>query len=220
MAGRILRASLPDRLLGARPQPVAGTRLPTVRSTTSCRRPTPPWSARIGRRAEGWCWWPITRPRPGPLAARGVRNPDCSPGLGASAASAALDELPLVLMAAGLAACDGVEAAAGSGPMKWPNDLVVADRKLAGLLSEAAGGKPAVILGRASNVAPAPTGRAGRRGDQLRGGGLCSGRPAQLLVASSRRGVPLRHRPDRQTGTTRFALREDSATIGRRVRSS
>ncbi len=42
-----------------------------------------------------------------------------------------------MLMAAGLAACDGVEAAAGFRPrLKWPNDLVVDDRKLAGLLTE------------------------------------------------------------------------------------
>jgi BirA family biotin operon repressor/biotin-[acetyl-CoA-carboxylase] ligase len=68
-----------------------------------------------------------------------------------------LDEVPVVLMAAGVAACDGVEAAAGFRPgLKWPNDLVVADRKLAGLLTEATGGpEPGVVLGLGINVGAA-----------------------------------------------------------------
>ena len=68
-----------------------------------------------------------------------------------------IDEVPVVLMAAGLAACDGVEAAAGFRPgLKWPNDLVVDDRKLAGLLTEATGGAdPGVVLGLGINVSAA-----------------------------------------------------------------
>ena len=68
-----------------------------------------------------------------------------------------IDEVPVVLMAAGLAACDGVEAAAGFRPgLKWPNDLVVDDRKLAGLLTEATGGAdPGVVLGLGINVSSA-----------------------------------------------------------------
>src|SRR5439155_277393 len=65
-----------------------------------------------------------------------------------------ISEVPAVLMAAGLAACDGVEGAAGFRPqLKWPNDLVVGDRKLAGLLTESTPGEvTAVILGLGVNV--------------------------------------------------------------------
>jgi BirA family biotin operon repressor/biotin-[acetyl-CoA-carboxylase] ligase len=62
-----------------------------------------------------------------------------------------ISEVPVVLMAAGLAACDGVEAAAGFRPkLKWPNDLVVGDRKLAGLLAERDG--EALVVGVGCNV--------------------------------------------------------------------
>ena len=44
----------------------------------------------------------------------------------------------LVTMAAGVAACEAVFLTAGFAPsLKWPNDLVVGGRKLAGMLSEA-----------------------------------------------------------------------------------
>lgn len=43
----------------------------------------------------------------------------------------------VVTMAAGVAACEAVFLAADFAPsLKWPNDLVVGDRKLAGMLSE------------------------------------------------------------------------------------
>lgn len=63
------------------------------------------------------------------------------------------DRLPLVMMAVGLAAADGVEAAAGVRPgLKWPNDLVAADdRKLAGILAQGSAG--AVVAGVGINVA-------------------------------------------------------------------
>ena len=63
------------------------------------------------------------------------------------------EQLPLAMMAVGLAAADGVEAATGIRPgLKWPNDLVAADdRKLAGLLAEGSGG--AVVAGVGINVA-------------------------------------------------------------------
>src|SRR5205085_8303386 len=68
-----------------------------------------------------------------------------------------ISEVPVVLMAAGLAACDGVQAAAGFRPqLKWPNDLVAGDRKLAGLLTESTGGaEPGGVLGRGINVSAA-----------------------------------------------------------------
>jgi BirA family biotin operon repressor/biotin-[acetyl-CoA-carboxylase] ligase len=62
-----------------------------------------------------------------------------------------------VVMAAALALADAVGEVAGFTPeLKWPNDLVVADRKLAGLLAEREPGsgdvRPAVIVGAGVNV--------------------------------------------------------------------
>jgi BirA family biotin operon repressor/biotin-[acetyl-CoA-carboxylase] ligase len=57
----------------------------------------------------------------------------------------------LVVMAAGLALTEAVETVAGVTPgLKWPNDLVVADRKLAGLLAESSG--DALVVGVGCNV--------------------------------------------------------------------
>ena len=134
-----------------------------------------------------------------------------------------VEELPIVLMAAGLAACDGVEAAAGFRPgLKWPNDLVVADRKLAGLLTESTGGQaPGVVVGLGVNVS------AGAYPAELAGEATScaeeAGRPvdrAELLVAlleafESRYATALAS-GGRQT--TLAAYRAGSATVGRRVR--
>jgi BirA family biotin operon repressor/biotin-[acetyl-CoA-carboxylase] ligase len=55
------------------------------------------------------------------------------------------------VMAAALALADAVEAVAGVAPgLKWPNDLVVGDRKLAGLLAEREG--DALVIGAGLNV--------------------------------------------------------------------
>lgn len=65
----------------------------------------------------------------------------------------------LVTLAAGLAALDAVEAltARAGAPvragLKWPNDVVVDDRKLAGILAEA-DGAGAVVVGMGCNVRP------------------------------------------------------------------
>lgn len=75
------------------------------------------------------------------------------PGLGA-------DRLHPAVAAVALAAADACAAVAGFRPaVKWPNDLVVGDRKLAGVLAEAAG--EAVVVGVGLNVsaeAPWPAG--------------------------------------------------------------
>ena len=64
--------------------------------------------------------------------------------------------LHLVTMAVGLAAADACADVAGFAPeLKWPNDLVVRDRKLAGILAEAgfAGSVPQwVVVGIGLNV--------------------------------------------------------------------
>jgi BirA family biotin operon repressor/biotin-[acetyl-CoA-carboxylase] ligase len=64
---------------------------------------------------------------------------------------------PLVTLAAGLAVAEGVEAATGlRAGLKWPNDLLVGTRKLAGILTESCvqpeGAAPALVLGIGLNV--------------------------------------------------------------------
>ncbi len=63
----------------------------------------------------------------------------------------------LLTMAAGVAVCEAVEASAGFTPaLKWPNDVVVGPRKLAGVLAEsdlgASGEARAVVVGAGVNV--------------------------------------------------------------------
>ena len=69
------------------------------------------------------------------------------------------DVVPLVTIAAGVAIAEGIQATTGlDATLKWPNDLFVGTRKLAGLLAEA-GSSPAgvhyVVLGIGINVLPA-----------------------------------------------------------------
>ena len=134
-----------------------------------------------------------------------------------------ISEVPAVLMAAGLAACDGVEGAAGFRPqLKWPNDLVVGDRKLAGLLTESTPGEvTAVILGLGVNVTadayPAELAGAATSCEEE------AQRPvdrAELLVAFLT-ALEARYSTVLVQGgreKTMEAYGGDSATIGRRVR--
>ena len=134
-----------------------------------------------------------------------------------------VDEIPVVLMAAGLAGCDGVEEAAGFRPgLKWPNDLVIGDRKLAGLLTETTGGaEPGVVLGLGINVSAAayPAQLAGEATSCEEEGKRPVDR-GELLVAflaalETRYATALA--PGGRTATLQ-AYRDDSATLGRRVR--
>jgi len=67
--------------------------------------------------------------------------------------------LSLITLAAGVAVRDGVQSATGlAADLKWPNDLIVGPRKLAGILAEGISiGSPdqAVIVGVGVNVQPA-----------------------------------------------------------------
>jgi BirA family biotin operon repressor/biotin-[acetyl-CoA-carboxylase] ligase len=134
-----------------------------------------------------------------------------------------MEDVPVVLMAAGLAACDAVEAAAGFRPgLKWPNDLVVADRKLAGLLTESTGGtEPGIVLGLGVNVRPGAY--PAELADQATSCEHEAGRPVdrtdllvELLTALERRYSTALAPGGRQL--TLKAYRADSATLGRRVR--
>ncbi len=60
----------------------------------------------------------------------------------------------LTTLAAGVALVEGVKAATGLAPsLKWPNDLYVGPRKLAGILAEGAG--DSIVLGYGINVGSA-----------------------------------------------------------------
>lgn len=61
------------------------------------------------------------------------------------------DRRHLLVMAAGLAMAEAVEAETGVvAGLKWPNDLLVGERKLAGILAEAAG--DALVVGIGVNI--------------------------------------------------------------------
>jgi BirA family biotin operon repressor/biotin-[acetyl-CoA-carboxylase] ligase len=66
------------------------------------------------------------------------------------------DAIRAVTIAAGVAVADGIEAATGlQVALKWPNDVYAGERKMAGVLAEAADGLAHVILGIGINVMPA-----------------------------------------------------------------
>jgi BirA family biotin operon repressor/biotin-[acetyl-CoA-carboxylase] ligase len=114
----------------------------------------------------------------------------------------------LVAAAVGLAAAGGCADVAGLTPgIKWPNDLLVGDRKLAGILGEA--DRDAVVVGMGLNVGSAPPG-----GISLE---EAAGRPVdrgELLAA-------ILHRLERwllDLDSIAGAYRDACATIGRQVR--
>jgi BirA family biotin operon repressor/biotin-[acetyl-CoA-carboxylase] ligase len=67
-----------------------------------------------------------------------------------------VEVLPLLTIAAGVALAEGIEAASGlTACVKWPNDVYVGGRKLAGILAEAgssAAGISHIVLGFGINV--------------------------------------------------------------------
>lgn len=71
----------------------------------------------------------------------------------------ALDNLPLLTLAAGVSVREGIRAATGlAADLKWPNDLLVGARKLAGILAEGLSigtATQAVIIGVGINMHPA-----------------------------------------------------------------
>ena len=71
-----------------------------------------------------------------------------------------LVQLPRLTMLAGLAACEGIERAAGvDSRLKWPNDVLVGGRKVAGILAESSlSGEHLdyVVLGIGVNVNASP----------------------------------------------------------------
>ena len=62
-----------------------------------------------------------------------------------------VERLHLVTLAAALAAIDAVALAGTDARIKWPNDVVVGDRKLAGILAES-DGAGAIVVGMGLNL--------------------------------------------------------------------
>lgn len=98
---------------------------------------------------------------------------------------------PALALVAGLALIEAVEVAAPGAPLslKWPNDLILGDAKLAGILLERSGDR--VVVGFGVNLAGAPA-IAGRKTAALRPladivpqafAPLLAGKVAQLLAA-------------------------------------
>jgi BirA family transcriptional regulator, biotin operon repressor / biotin---[acetyl-CoA-carboxylase] ligase len=88
-----------------------------------------------GRRGRGW-----VAPPGSSLLVSVLLRPSLAP-----------EQTPIVAMACGVALVDAIARVAGFTPeLKWPNDLVVADRKLVGILAERDG--DAVVVGAGVNV--------------------------------------------------------------------
>jgi BirA family biotin operon repressor/biotin-[acetyl-CoA-carboxylase] ligase len=130
-------------------------------------------------------------------------------------------ELHLCTAAVALAAAEACRQVAGVGPvLKWPNDLLVGELKLAGVLAEAefSGDQCAVVVGIGINVAwPGPEGVGGTCLNDL------AAEPADrkvlldaLLAAVSLRRALL----DSAEGRREVAaeMRDRCATLGQRVR--
>lgn len=101
-----------------------------------------------------------------------------------------------------LAACDAVAEVAGvAASLKWPNDILVGDAKLAGILAQRHASGP-VVVGMGLNVRWAPEGAA-RLGDGVE--------PADVLDA-------LLSAYDRLPADVNARYRERLVTVGRAVR--
>jgi BirA family biotin operon repressor/biotin-[acetyl-CoA-carboxylase] ligase len=122
--------------------------------------------------------------------------------------------LHLVTAAVGLSAVAALRTVAGIGAdLKWPNDLLVGDRKLAGILGEAlgvgTGSAGAVVVGIGLNVSAAPPGAI----DATEAAGRPVERAALLAVLLRE----LDGRCDRWNAVAEEYGRS-VATVGRRVR--
>jgi BirA family biotin operon repressor/biotin-[acetyl-CoA-carboxylase] ligase len=133
-------------------------------------------------------------------------------------------DLHLCTAAVALAAAQACDEVAGVAAwLKWPNDLVVAAAKLAGVLAEAEFAEQAVrsvVVGIGINVAwPGPPGVGGTCLADLRPGAPPVDRDL-LLEALLAALAPRRHQLDAPEGRRALAgeLRERCATLGARVR--
>jgi BirA family biotin operon repressor/biotin-[acetyl-CoA-carboxylase] ligase len=146
------------------------------------------------------------------LLASVLLRPRCAP-----------EDLHLCTGAVALAAIDACAAVAGAtAALKWPNDLLVGDAKLAGVLAEADFSlpPPAVVVGIGLNVAwPGPEGAGGTCLDDLVPAGLRVDRSALLkrLLAALGARRPLLDDPAGRR-TLADEVRAHCATLGQDVR--
>ncbi len=127
---------------------------------------------------------------------------------------------------AGVAVASAVRSVAGVDAMlKWPNDVLAGDRKLAGILAEQAPDGSAVVIGTGLNVAAAPgelpVSAAGLAATSLRAEGAAVSREDLLLgilTELERWYVAFRADPDPERSGLRDAYRSLSGTLGRTVR--
>jgi BirA family transcriptional regulator, biotin operon repressor / biotin---[acetyl-CoA-carboxylase] ligase len=149
------------------------------------------------------------------LLASVLLRPDCDP-----------DDLHLCTTAVALAAADACREVAGvEATFKWPNDLLVGEAKLAGILAEVefgGGTPPAVVVGIGLNVAwPGPPDAGGTCLRDVGGGGQPVDRKDlldHLLYDLS----PRREMLDDAQGRRVLAddVRRRCSTLGQRVRVS
>jgi BirA family biotin operon repressor/biotin-[acetyl-CoA-carboxylase] ligase len=130
-------------------------------------------------------------------------------------------ELHICTAAVALAAAEACRQVAGVGPViKWPNDLLVGEAKLAGVLAEVefTGDACAVVVGIGINVAwPGPPAVLGTCLDDLCGEAVDR---HQLLEALLSALAPRRAQLDTPEGRKGLAaeLRQRCATLGQRIR--
>lgn len=126
----------------------------------------------------------------------------------------------LTLLAAGAAARAIREQAEVAAEVKWPNDLVVGDRKLAGLLAEVAGA--AVVIGMGINVSTRPVELPAGATSLAVESGRAIDRPTVLVAVL--RAIATAYDGWEAAGgdaaPVLAAYRELSATLGREVRAS
>jgi BirA family transcriptional regulator, biotin operon repressor / biotin---[acetyl-CoA-carboxylase] ligase len=131
--------------------------------------------------------------------------------------------LPLLT---GVAVADAVRAVAGVGPvLKWPNDVLVADRKLSGILAEQSPDGDAVIIGMGVNVATPsaalPVSPSGLPATSLLAEGATVSRDTlliEILRNLERWYLAFRADPDPARSGLLAAYRAVSGTLGRSVR--
>jgi BirA family biotin operon repressor/biotin-[acetyl-CoA-carboxylase] ligase len=132
--------------------------------------------------------------------------------------------LPLLT---GVAVVSAVRAVSGvDAVLKWPNDVLVAERKLAGILAEQSPDGSAVVIGTGLNVAtPAealPASSAGLPATSLLAEGATVSREALLLAVLGQLAhwyLTFRADPDPARAGLLDAYRSLSATLGRTVRA-
>jgi BirA family biotin operon repressor/biotin-[acetyl-CoA-carboxylase] ligase len=129
--------------------------------------------------------------------------------------------LPLL---AGVAVATAVrDVAAAAATLKWPNDVLIGDRKLAGILAEQSG--DAVVIGIGLNVATRrhslPTSPAGPQATSLLAEGAEVSREpllTEILRQLERRYAAFREDPDPARGGLLADYRTLCGTLGRSVR--